>query len=118
MTPDSRLNHIRATLDAALEVVVDMYAENLVPPDVISLARAEKFILAAGQAVAAMSIYSPILGVEPAECGQYCATGSQCAQFKGHDAPHRSEYGFKWTDEEDARARNAIAKSMGGITNG
>lgn len=116
MTPDSRLNHIRSTLDAALELAGDMYAENLDPHDCISLARAEKFILAAGQAIAAMSIYSPVVGVEISECGRYCVSGSRCAEVEGHEGPHRSEYGFKWTDEEDARAGAEIVRSMGGKT--
>jgi len=114
VTADSRLNHMRAILDAAREVVAELQDENLEIHDQLHLLRSEKFILAAGQAVAAMSIYHPVVGVEPIECGRYCVSGSQCAETEGHDGPHRSEYGFKWTDEEDDRAGAAIAKSMEG----
>jgi hypothetical protein len=113
MTADSRLNHMRATLDAAVEVAAEMYAENLDPHDAISLERAEKFILAAGQAIAAMSIYSPVVGVE-AECGKYSCLGSLCVQPAGHTDAHLSAYGYQWTDESDRKSAEAIAKSMEG----
>ena len=114
MTADSRLNHIRSTLDAAVEVAAEMYAENLDPHDAISLARAEKFILAAGQAIASMSIYSPVVGVEP--CGEYSSLGSLCVQPAGHTDTHVSAYGSKWTDESDRKSAIAIANSMKGRT--
>jgi hypothetical protein len=118
MTADSRLNHMRATLDAANEVVAEMFTENLDPHDAISLARAEKFILAAGQAVAAMSIYSPVVGVEPPECGNYNSVGSRCVRPQAHADSHRASHGFEWDEQSDAAAAKAIADSMKGITNG
>ncbi len=112
MTADSRLNHTRATLDAALEVVAELQDEKLDIHDKLHLLRAEKFILAAGQAVASMSIYNPIVGVEP--CGTYSSLGSLCVQPAGHDGGHLSAYGSKWTDESDRISAAAIAKSMDG----
>ncbi len=114
MTADSRLNHMRATLDAALEVVVELQDEKLDIHDRLHLLRAEKFILAAGQAVAAMSIYNPVVGVEP--CGQYSSLGSLCVQPAGHDGGHVSAYGSKWTDESDRASAIAISRSMKGKT--
>ena len=114
MTADSRLNHIRATLDAALEVVAELQDEKLDIHDRLHLLRAEKFILAAGQAVASMSIYSPVVGVEPAECGKYSSLGSLCVQPVGHTDTHCSAYGSKWTDESDRISAAAIAKSLEG----
>jgi hypothetical protein len=112
MTADSRLNHMRATLDAALEVVGELQDEKLDIHDRLHLLRAEEAILAAGQAVAAMSIYNPVVGVEP--CGKYSSLGSLCVQPAGHDGGHVSAYGSKWTDESDAKSAAAIAKSMEG----
>jgi hypothetical protein len=112
MTADSRLNHMRATLDAALEVVGEFEDEKLDIHDKLHLLRAEKFILAAGQAVASMSIYDPIVGVEP--CGKYSSLGSLCVQPVGHTDTHCSAYGSKWTDESDRISAAAIAKSMEG----
>ena len=114
MTADSRLNHIRSTLDAALEVVEDIFEGNLGVHDAISLGRAECFILAAKQAVASMSIYNPVVGVEP--CGQYSSLGSLCVQPAGHTDTHVSAYGSKWTDESDRKSAIAIADSMKGRT--
>ena len=114
MTADSRLNHMRSTLDAALEVVEDIFEGNLGVHDAISLGRAECFILAAKQAVAAMSIYNPVVGVEP--CGQYSSLGSLCVQPAGHTDTHVSAYGSKWTDESDRKSAIAIANSMKGRT--
>ncbi len=116
MTADSRLNHMRATLDAALEVVGEFEDEKLDIHDKLHLLRAEKFILAAGQAVASMSIYSPVVGVEPAECGKYSSLGSLCVQPVGHTDTHCSAYGSKWTDESDAKSAIAISRSMKGKT--
>ena len=114
MTADSRLNHMRATLDAALEVVVELQDEKLDIHDRLHLLRAEKFILAAGQAVAGMSIYNPVVGVEP--CGQYSSLGSLCVEPAGHTDTHVSAYGSKWTDESDRKSAIAIADSMKGRT--
>ena len=115
MTADSRLNYMRATLDAALEVVVELQDEKLDIHDRLHLLRAEKFILAAGQAVAAMSIYNPVVGVEP-PCGEYSSLGSLCVQPAGHTDTHVSAYGSKWTDESDRKSAIAIANSMKGRT--
>ena len=114
MTADSRLNHMRSTLDAALEVVGEFEDEKLDIHDKLHLLRAEKFILAAGQAVASMSIYDPIVGVEP--CGTYSSLGSLCVQPIGHDGGHLSAYGSKWTDESDRASAIAISRSMKGKT--
>jgi len=116
VTADSRLNHTRATLDAALEVVAELQDEKLDIHDRLHLLRAEKFILAAGKAVTEMSIYSPVVGVEPAECGKYSSLGSLCVQPAGHDGGHLSAYGSKWTDESDAKSAIAISRSMKGKT--
>jgi hypothetical protein len=105
---------MRSTLDAALEVVEDIFEGNLGVHDAISLGRAECFILAAKQAVAAMSIYNPVVGVEP--CGQYSSLGSLCVQPAGHTDTHVSAYGSKWTDESDRKSAIAIANSMKGRT--
>ena len=105
---------MRSTLDAALEVVEDIFEGNLGVHDAISLGRAECFILAAKQAVASMSIYNPVVGVEP--CGKYSSLGSLCVQPSGHTDTHVSAYGSKWTDESDRKSAIAIANSMKGRT--
>lgn len=117
MTADSRLNHWICTLNSFLEGADEMQGETPNPHDAVKLEMAEKMVATAIKNIASMSIYSPVVGVET-ECGRYCVSGSRCAEIAGHDGPHRSEYGFKWTDEEDARAGAAIAKTMKGITNG
>jgi len=48
------------------------------------------------------------------ECGKYASLGSQCVMPAGHEEPHRSAYGWQWTDESDRKASAAIAKSMEG----
>ena len=116
MTADSRLNHMRSTLDAALEVVEDIFEGNLGVHDAISLGRAECFILAAKQAVASMSIYSPVVGVEPADCDTYSSLGSRCVEPHGHTGTHRASHGFQWTDESDRESAIAISLSMKGRT--
>lgn len=118
MTADSRLNHMRAILDSAADVGKELQDENLDIHDRISLVRAERFIFAAKQALAATTIYNPVVGVEPAECGNYNSVGSRCVKPEAHEGPHRASHGFEWDEQSDAAAAKEIANSMKGITNG
>jgi hypothetical protein len=47
-------------------------------------------------------------------CGRYSCLGSLCVRPRGHDDPHRSEYGAEWTGESDAASARTIATSMKG----
>jgi hypothetical protein len=114
MTADSRTNHWISTLDSFLEGADEMQGEKLNPHDAVKLEMAEKMVATAIKNIASMSIYSPVVGVEPAECGKYSSLGSLCVQPAGHTDTHLSAYGSKWTDESDRKSAAAIAKSMEG----
>jgi len=48
------------------------------------------------------------------DCGTYATTGSRCINPHGHTGPHKSSFGFQWTDESNRKAAQQIAESMEG----